>query len=122
LDSTIKKTIILIGVIIICIPLLFFGVVPYLVGNEGASYFVFVEVPVNATINSSIIHIEEKDFTNMGMDVKQENGRITRIFFKNSGIHPQDFNDIYGSDLGDPSSRKYLEYRGVYYYASIRIP
>jgi hypothetical protein len=59
---------------------------------------------------------------NMGLEVKQENGKITRIFFKDSVIHPQVFNDMYGSKIGDPSSRKYLEYKGVYYYGILAIP
>ena len=117
------KYVTIIGLIALCILAYFYVIGPYLaVRDEGAPYFVFVEVPVDATVNSSIIHIEEKDFMNMGLDVKQENGKITRIFFKDSVIHPLDFNEMYGSRLDDPSSRKYLEYKGVFYYASIRIP
>jgi hypothetical protein len=117
------KFVTIIGLIALCILAYLYVIGPYLaVRDEGAPYFVFVEVPVNATVNSSIIHLEDKDFVNMGLDVKEENGKITRIFFKNSVIHPKDFNDIYGSRVGDPSSRKYLEYKGVYYYGALAIP
>jgi hypothetical protein len=48
--------------------------------GEGDPYFNFIEVPVNYTINSSIIHLEDKDIVNIrGLDVKQTNGKITRI-------------------------------------------
>jgi hypothetical protein len=59
---------------------------------------------------------------NMGLDVKQENGKITSIHFRQSAIHPLDFNYMYGSRIGDPASRKYLEYKGVYYYGALVIP
>lgn len=95
--------------------------------TEGDSYFIFYEVSVNETINSSIIHLEDKDLINIrGLDVRQEKGKITRIYFRYSDTTPeindQEFNYKYGSRLGDPSSRKYLEYKGVYYYAELRIP
>jgi hypothetical protein len=73
-------------------------------------------------VNSTIIHLEDKDFLNMGLDVKQENGKITSIHFRQSAIHPLDFNYMYGSRIGDPASRKYLEYKGVYYYGALVIP
>jgi hypothetical protein len=95
--------------------------------GEGDPYFVFIEVPVNYTINSSIIHLEDKDIVNIrGLDVKQTNGKITRIYFRQSNgipeISSKEFYDKYGSSLSDPSSRKYLEYKGVYYYALELIP
>ena len=61
-----------------------------------------------------------------GLDVRQENGKITDIFFRNSRTRPEigayDFYQKYGSRIGDPSSRKYLEYKGIYYYAEMYIP
>jgi hypothetical protein len=61
----------------------------------------------------------------MGLDVVQENGKLSTIYFRKSAIHPSDFNYRYGSigdPFGDPSSRKYLEYKGVYYYGILAIP
>lgn len=95
--------------------------------DEGDPYFVFIEFPVNETINSSIIHLENRDIMNIrGLDVKQTNGKITRIVFRYSQITPEfntsEFIYKYGSSLDDPTSRKYLEYEGVYYIAEYRIP
>lgn len=117
-----KKFIITLGIIAFCILAYLLVIGPYLNRDEGAPYFVFVQVPANATVNSTIIHLEDKDFLNMGLDVKQENGKITSIHFRQSAIHPLDFNYMYGSRIGDPASRKYLEYKGVYYYGALVIP
>jgi hypothetical protein len=117
------KFVTIIGLIALCILAYLYVIGPYLaVRDEGAPYFVFVEVPVNATVNSSIIHLEDKDFVNMGLDVKQENGKLTSIYFRQSAIHPLDFNEMYGSRVGDPTSRKFLEYKEVYYYGILAIP
>ena len=119
-------------IIIVC--LIFFSVLaflliigPYLNRGEGDPYFVFVEVPLNATVNSSIIHLQDKDILNIrGLDVKFENGKLITIHFRYSdtipAIHEYDYRDMYGSRAGDPSSRKYLEYKGVYYYGLLVIP
>ena len=118
-----KKFIIILGIIGFCILAYFLVIGPYLNRDEGSPYFSFIEVPVNATINSTVIHFEDKDIMNVrGLDVKIENGKITRIIFRRSAIHPLEFNDMYGSKAGDPSSRKYLEYKGVYYYGILAIP
>jgi hypothetical protein len=120
------KFVTIIGLIALCILAYLYVIGPYLaVRDEGAPYFVFVEVPVNATVNSSIIHLEDKDIMNVrGLDVKFENGKISYITFRYSGtISYHDFNDMYGSEFGaNSTSRKYLEYNGVYYYASLRTP
>ncbi len=99
----------------------------YLIRGEGDPYFGFYEVPVNATTNSTVIHLEDKDIMNIqGLDVKFENGKIISIHFRHSdtvpAIHEYDFSDMYGSRAGDPTSRKYLEYKGVYYYGYLVIP
>jgi len=118
-----KKFILTLGIIAFCILAYLLVIGPYLNRGEGDPYFVFVEVPVSATVNSTVIHLEDKDIMNIrGLDVKQENGKITRIIFRHSAIHPLEFRDMYGSDLSDPSSRKYLEYKGVYYYGELAIP
>lgn len=122
-----KKFIITLGIIAFCILAYLLVIGPYLNRGEGDPYFSFYEVPVNETVNSSIIHLEDKDIMNVrGLDVKLENGKITSIRFRHSdtvpAIHEYDFNDMYGSRVGDPTARKYLEYNGVYYYAEMRIP
>ena len=95
--------------------------------DEGSPYFAFHEVSVNVTANSSIIHLTDKDIFNLrGIDVVQQDGKISYILFRSSEPNPARqfwaFNQEYGSTLGDISSRKYLEFRGVYYYADPRIP
>lgn len=117
-----KKFIITLGIIALCfITFLFvWGLIS--MWGEGDPYFSFYEVPVNAIGNSTVIHLEDKDFMNMGLEVKQENGKISSVYFRPSGVHPLDFNYVYGSRAGDPSSRKYLEYKGVYYYGILAIP
>ena len=122
-----KKFIITIGIIAFCILAYLFVIDPYLHQGEGDPYFVFVEVPLNATVNSSIIHLQDTDILNIrGLDVKFENGKLITIHFRHSdtipAIHEYDFRDMYGSRAGDPSSRKYLEYKGVYYYGLLLIP
>jgi len=118
-----KKFIITLGIIAFCILAYLLVIGPYLNRGEGAPYFSFIEVPVNVTVNSTVIHLEDKDIMNIqGLDVKQENGKITTIHFRHSAIHPLDFNYKYGSRAGDLSSRKYLEYKGVYYYGYLVIP
>lgn len=123
----VKKIAIVLCSIGVCVTVLFIVVFPYLNRGEGDPYFAFTEVPVNETFNSSIIHLEDKDFIDVrGLDVKEENGKIAVIIFRYSDTIPemsiQDFNDKYGSRLSDPSSGKYLEYKGIYYYAVRLIP
>jgi hypothetical protein len=122
-----KKFIITLGIIAFCILAYLLVIGPYLNRGEGDPYFSFIEVPVNATVNSTVIHLEDKDIMNIqGLDVKQENGKIISIYFRHSdtvpAIHEYDFRDMYGSRIGDPASRKYLEYKGVYYYGALVIP
>jgi len=95
--------------------------------GEGDPYFVFAEVPVSATLNSSVIHLEDNDIMNIqGLDVIQQNGKITRIYVRYSGTNPKmnikEFKEKYSSNIGDPSSRKYLEYNGTYYFATWMVP
>jgi hypothetical protein len=121
------KFVITLGLIVVCILAFFLVIGPYLTRGEGDPYFSFIEVPVNATVNSTVIHLEDKDIMNIqGLDVKQENGKIISIHFRHSdtvpAIHEYDFRDIFGSKIGDPASRKYLEYKGVYYYGALVIP
>jgi len=99
----------------------------YATRDEGSPYFVFYEVSVNETANSSVIHLTDKDIFNLrGIDLIQQDGKISRMRFRSSEHNPAikfwEFNGKYGSTLGDISSRKYLEFRGVYYYAEPRIP
>jgi hypothetical protein len=122
-----KKFIITLGIIAFCILAYLLVIGPYLNRGEGDPYFSFIEVPVNATVNSTVIHLEDKDIMNIqGLDVKQENGKIISIYFRHSdtvpAIHEYDFRDMYGNRIGDPASRKYLEYKGVYYYGALVIP
>lgn len=117
----------IIGIIFgICAIAFFMVIVPYLNRDEGNSYFMFTEVPVSETMNSSVTHIEDKDIMNIrGLDVRQQNGKITGIIFRNSEnpeISYWDFSIKYGTRLDDSSSKKYLEYKGVYYYAVGHIP
>jgi hypothetical protein len=125
-DPMLRKMVFLLGIIGICFVGYFLVLGPYLNRGEGDPYFVFTEVPAETTVNSTIIHLEGSRFLNTrGLDVKQENGKITAIFYReleNPEIDLWVLQGDYGSDLGDPSSRKYLEYRGVYYYVSLRIP
>lgn len=114
----VKKIAIVLCSIGVCATVLFIGVFPYLNRGEGDPYFMFTEVPVNETFNSSIIHLEDQDIIDVqGLDVKQEHGKIAVIIFRYSDTIPemsiQDFYDKYGSRLSDPSSRKYLEYKGI---------
>lgn len=121
-----KKFIITFVIIGICVIAYFMVIFPYINRGEGDPYFLFTEVPVNVTTNSTVIHLEDKDILNIrGLDVEQKNGKIFRIYFRNSKnpeIHTDEFYYKYGSRPGDPSSRKYLEYNGVYYYAVEVIP
>jgi hypothetical protein len=121
------KFVTIIGLIVLCILAYLYVIGPYLaVRDEGAPYFSFIEVPINETINHTVIHLEDTDIMNIkGLDVVEENGKLITIYFRKSAIHPSDFNYIYGSigdPFGDPSSRKYLEYKGVYYYGILAIP
>jgi hypothetical protein len=121
LDLVIKIAIVLCIIGICAVYLLFVN------HGEGDPYFDFFEVSVNDTINSSVIHLENKDIMNAGgLDVRQNNGKITRIYFRYSdttpGISASAFDYEYGSRLNDPSSRKYIEYHGVYYYVIKIIP
>lgn len=125
--NTTKNALIILGILGICILAYFLVIGPYLNRGEGDPYFVFFEVSVNATLNRTVIHLEDKDIVNVqGLDVKFENGKLTRIYFRHSdtvpAIHEYDFYDKFGSRYDDPSSRKYLEYNGVYYYATLLIP
>jgi hypothetical protein len=111
----------------ICSAGYFLVILPYLNRGEGDPRFYFVEVPINVTTNTSVIHLTDKDILNVpGLEVRQENGKIYNIVFRVSetppGMSIQDFRDKYGSSLSDPSSRKYLEYQGVYYYVYYAIP
>jgi hypothetical protein len=114
------KIAIVLGVCVIGIFIGYFFIASY---SEGDPYFVFIEVPANTIVNSTVIHLEDKDIMNIrGLDVTFENGKIVSIRFRHSAIHPLDFNDLYGSRAGDPNSRKFLEYKGVYYYGLLVIP
>jgi hypothetical protein len=72
-------------------------------------------------VNHSVIHIDDEDIMNIrGSDVVQKDGKLSRIYFRCSQdppINTQEFYQKYGSRPGDPSSGKYLEYRGIYSYA-----
>jgi hypothetical protein len=123
-----KQFIIILCLIGFCILSYFLVIGPYLNRGEGDPYFVFIEVPANATVNSTVIHLEDKDIMNIhGLDVKEENGKITSIYFRYSdtvpAIYEWDFYNKYGSRLDDPTNpKKYIEYKGVYYYGTLEIP
>lgn len=111
----------------VCVIGFFIGYIFIATHGEGDPYFVFTEVPVNETLNGSIIHLEDKDIMNIrGLDVKQTDGKITRIYIRYSQTKPEindnEFNMKYGSSPYDPSTRKYLEYQGVYYYTTEYVP
>ncbi len=123
------KFVTIIGLIALSILAYIFVIGPILaVRDEGLPYVIFTEVPAGETVNHSVIHLEEKDITNVkGLDVQYENGKLSIIKFGVSGnapaIYPNDFNDMYGTPFGaDPESRKYLEYEGVYYYGTLATP
>lgn len=122
-----KKFAIVLCILGICL-IGYFGVVgPYLNRGEGNPEFYFFEVQPNEISNKSVIHLEDKDILNVrGLYVRQENGKITAIIFRYSDTTPEigfeEFRQKYGSRAGDPSSRKYLEYKGVYYYGWGAIP
>jgi hypothetical protein len=126
-NMSFQKKIAILCVMGICVIGFFTVYLLFVVPGEGDPFFVFNEVPVNDTINRTVIHLVDKDIMNIrGLEVLQENGKITRIYFRYSKTIPeissQDFNQKYGSRADDPSSRKYLEYKGVYYYAYRLIP
>jgi hypothetical protein len=118
-----EKFLIILFIIVICIGGYFMILLPLNLRGEGDPYFVFSEVPVEITANSMIIHLKDEDIMNIrGLDVKIENGKISRIYFRNPEINQQGFIQKYGIDPYDISSRRYLEYKGVYYYAEYRLP
>ena len=121
-----KKIVIALLIVAIC-GIVLFTYLAYITRDEGSPYFAFTEVSVNETANSSVIHLTDKDIFNLrGIDLIQQDGKISRMRFRSSEHNPAikfwEFNGKYGSTLGDISSRKYLEFRGVYYYAEPRIP
>jgi hypothetical protein len=122
----IKKSMIILCIIGIFVIGYFMILLPIVNQGEGDPDFIFIEVPVNETINSSVIHLQDKDIMDRkGLEVWQENGKITGIIFRYSQTTPEisanDFNLKYGSRADDPSSRRYIEYKGVYYYAYLLI-
>jgi hypothetical protein len=122
-----KNFAIVLCIIGICLFGYFVIILPFINHSEGDPYFLFTEVPVNQTENRTVIHLEDQDILNIrGLDVRQENGKIADIYFRESQTKPEiglyDFYQEYGSRMDDSSSRKYLEYKGVYYYAVLHIP
>jgi hypothetical protein len=120
-----NKFVIIVCIVGICILVFFFVVFPYLIRGEGDTRFSFIEVPYNETVNSTVIHLKDSDFMNkQGLYVISESGKLSGIRFRNSdnpAISPSDFNDMYGSRPGNRSSRKYLEYNGLYYYGVMAV-
>jgi hypothetical protein len=122
-----RKSLIVLCILGICFLGYFMVIGPYLNRGEGDPRFFFYEVQPNETLNKSVIHLEDKDILNVrGLDVKFENGKIKGIIFRNSDTTPEigfeEFRQKYGSRAGDPTSRRYLEYQGVYYYGWGAIP
>ena len=120
-----KMTIILL-IVGICVTGYFFVIGPYINRGEGDPVFIFTEVPFSETLNSSVIHLQDKDIMNVrGLDVVLSNGKISSIYFRYSSTTPeisdQEFNTKYGSNPTNQSLRKYLEYDGKYYFARLRI-
>jgi hypothetical protein len=78
----VKKIVIIIG---ICALILYIAFIFYKLNHEADPYCSFYEVPVTETINSSVIHLTDVDILNkQGWEVRQENGKITRIYFRDS--------------------------------------
>jgi hypothetical protein len=121
-----RKIVIALLIVAVC-GIVLFAYLSYITRGEGDSYFVFTEVSVNETANSSIIHLTDKDIFNLrGIDVVQQDGKISRVRFRSSEPNPARqfwaFNQEYGSRPGNISERKFLEFRGVFYYAEPSIP
>ena len=118
--GSVNKFVIIAGIIGICFFAFILVIFPYLIRGEGDTVFSFIEVPYNETVNSTIIHLKDSDFMNkQGLYVRWESGKLDSIAFRNSDnpeILPSVFNGDYGSWPGNRSSRKYLEYNGLYYY------
>jgi hypothetical protein len=120
-----KKMAIVLCTIVIFVVAYFLVIGPYLNRFEGDPRLTFYEVPVSETINSTIIHLTDSDIMDIrGLDVKLENGKIHGIYLRSSdrapGFDYQEFFQKYDSRTLD--SKRYLEYKGVYYYAMYSIP
>jgi hypothetical protein len=120
-----KKIGITICIIGFCLIAFFMIILPYVSRGEGDTVFMLFEVPNNETVNSTVIHLNDSDFINkQGMYVRWESGKLQSIAFRysdNPAILPSAFNDNYGSLPGNRSSRKYLEYNGLYYYGEMSV-
>ena len=119
-----QKLLILSCLVVICV-LVYFSVIVPSFGHEGDTVFHFYEVSYNETINSTVIHLNDNDFINIrGLYVRWKSGKLYSISFRNSdnpAILPYAFNDNFGSQPGNDSSRKYLEYNGSYYYGEMTV-
>lgn len=125
-DKFTNKLLALVVIIFIFLAAYFLVIGPYLNRHEGDTRFSFFEVSANETFNKSIIHLEDKDITNIrGLDTRFENSKLISIRFdngENPTISTREFYNKYGSHPTDLSQRKYLEYQGVYYYAVMITP
>lgn len=121
----VNKLVIIVCIIGICFLAFFLVIFPYLIRGEGDTVFLFTEVPFNETINNTVIHLKDSDFMNkQGLYIRSESGKLQSIAFRNSdnpAIFPSVFNGDYGSWPGNRSSRKYLEYNGLYYYGEMAV-
>jgi hypothetical protein len=120
------RTGMIICIAVFCFILYLLVINPYLSRGADDPSLIFIEVPKNITSNSSIIHLEDKDFINIrGLELSIKDGKILSIYLRasqNPEINLSDFSHKYGSHQSDLSQRKYLEYQGVYYYAIETIP
>ena len=121
---SLSQKVLIISCLLIISVLIYIAILP-LFNHEGDTVFRFIEVPYNETINSNVIHLNNSDFMNIqGLYVRWESGKLYSISFRNSdkpAISPYEFYSNYGSQPGNRSSRKYIEYNGSYYYGILTV-
>jgi len=118
--SRVKKIVMILGICVIVLTIMYY----FLTINrgEGDPVIIFHEVPVNETINCSVTYLTDKDILNkQGWEIIKNNGKITRIYFRDPYTAESNFFSFlekYGGFSGNFTSKKYIEYNGVYYYIS----
>lgn len=113
LDQVKKIVIVLIVVVIVLYIAFFFNRLQH----ESDPCVYFNEVPQNATINHTVIHLFDKDFQNQqGWEIIQNNGKITYIYFRDRHTADQSFYgfmDKYGNY--NSTYLKYVKFNEHYY-------
>ena len=107
----IKKIVIVLGIcIIVFIPVYYIFTINH---GEGDPVIIFEEVPVTETKNHSVTHLTDEDILNKhGWEIIQNNGKITRIYFRDPYASDSSFFNFMEKYGG------YIEYNGAYYYVS----